>query len=59
MYVLYIAGGREQTSCHCTWRVEEEEEEEDPPCVSGVYQCAGKCFIVRALWPVYDGILLV
>ena len=54
MYVLYIyyiiiAGGREQTSCHCTWRVEEEEEEEeDPPCVSGVYQCAGKCFIVRA-----------
>ena len=34
-----------------------EEEEEDPPCVSGVSQCAG--VLVRAIWPVHDGILLV
>ena len=26
--------------------MEGEEEEEDPPCVSGVSQCAGKCLSV-------------
>ena len=47
---LYTDGGKSQTSCHCTWRVEEEE---DPPCISGVSQCPGKCVsacIVACLW---------